>query len=117
MAGPSQLKSLEESLSDAKAAYRAASKVGPMPMGWPEYERQVRERHKVLSHMNEEQFDVAVAELKKDQDPMLHSLLEMLNQMIDAQQAGRGQQYAKDVIKRAKAAKREAKKTIKDQQT
>lgn len=115
MPGPIQLKSLEESLLDAKAAYRSAAKVGPMPMSWPEYERQVKERHKVLSHMNQEQFDVAIAELKRDQDPMLHALKDMLDEMISAMEAGKSKQYVKQVIKRAKKAEQDAKRVVKEQ--
>jgi len=120
MEGPSKLHSLEESLKFAADAYRKAAKVAgdrgqSMPMSQEDWLNQARERHKVLSNMNEEQFDVAMAEMHQEQMPALLATREFLDQFIGALKSGKGKKFASKIVKHAHDVAKEAKKVSKEQ--
>ena len=118
---PLKLHSLEESLKFAKDAYMKASKVAGnsgegMPMSLDAWLHQARERHAVLSNMNDDQRQVAIEEAKQEQLPALLATRDFLNQMLaalDPEQGGtpaKANKFRTNIITRAKKASREAKK-------
>lgn len=118
---PLKLRSLEESLKFAEDAYKKAAKVAGdsgqgMPMSLEAWLHQARERHKVLSNMNDEQRAVAIEEAKQEQLPALLATRDFLDRMLSAIDPKRGGTKAKatkfrtNIIKQAKKAGREAKK-------
>ncbi len=87
-----------------------------MPMSLDAWLHQARERHAVLSSMNDEQREVAIEEAKQEQLPALMATRDFLDQMLAVLDPKRGGTKAKakkfrtNIIKQAKKASREAKK-------
>ncbi len=115
MGEPSKLRSLEESLKFAKDAYLRASKVAgeqgqAMPMTLEAWMTQARERHAVLSNMNDVQREVALEEARQEQLPALLATRDFLDNFIAALNTGKGKKFAAGIVKGAQKVAREAKK-------
>jgi hypothetical protein len=114
-----KLHSLEDSLKFAKDAYVKAAKVAgdrgeQMPMSLEAWLHQARERHAVLSNMNDEQRAVAMEEARQEQLPALLATRDFLDQFIGALKSGDGKKFASKIVKGAKKVEREAKRVSKE---
>jgi hypothetical protein len=115
-----KLHSLEDSLKFAKDAYIKAAKVAgghgeAMPMSLEAWLNQARERHAVLSNMDDTQREIALHEDRQEQLPALLATRDFLNQFIDALEGGKGKKFAKNIVKKAKQVERDAKKVMRQQ--
>lgn len=123
MAESSKLLSLEESLKFAKDAYVKASKVAgdhgeKMPMTLDAWLHQARERHAVLSNMDDDQRELALEEARQEQMPALLATRDFLDQMLSAIDPGRGgtqakgRQFATKIVKGVHKVNREARRAM-----
>lgn len=115
-----KLRSLEDSLKFAKDAYLKAAKVAgnsgeTMPMSLEAWLQQARERHAVLSNMDDTQREIALHEARQEHLPALMAQRDFLDQFIGALKGGNGKKFAKDIVKKAKKAKADAKKVMRQQ--